>query len=55
MWSTWEVPGEGEWQGLLIVHETGRADRRAVSVRAISGTMESTAFPGGTFIGPYVR
>jgi hypothetical protein len=32
-WSTWKVPGDGEWRGLLLVNETS-ADRRSLLVRA---------------------
>jgi hypothetical protein len=32
-WSTWKVPGDGDWTGLLFVIETG-SDRRILSVRA---------------------
>lgn len=32
-WSTWQLPGEGNWRGLLLVHETG-SDRRSLTVRA---------------------
>lgn len=32
-WSTWQLPGEGNWRGLLLVNETG-ADRRSLTVRA---------------------
>ena len=52
VWSTWEVPGEGEWQGLLIVQETQRPDRRAVSLRAVSGKMEPSGM--GVSAAPFV-
>jgi len=32
-WSTWKLPGEGDWRGLLLVNETS-ADRRSLMVRA---------------------
>lgn len=32
-WSTWQLPGEGNWRGLLLVNETG-ADKRSLTVRA---------------------
>jgi hypothetical protein len=32
-WSTWKLPGDGDWRGLLIVNETG-VDKRSLSVRA---------------------
>jgi hypothetical protein len=32
-WSTWKIPGEGDWRGLLLVNETG-ADKRSLTVRA---------------------
>jgi hypothetical protein len=32
-WSTWKVPGDGEWRGLLLVNETS-GDRRSLLVRA---------------------
>lgn len=36
-WSTWKVPGDGDWTGMLLVIETG-SDRRLLSVRAESAT-----------------
>jgi hypothetical protein len=36
-WSSWKVPGDGDWAGLLLVIETG-SDRRLLSVRAQSAT-----------------
>jgi hypothetical protein len=32
-WSTWKVPGDGDWRGLLLVNETS-GDRRSLMVRA---------------------
>jgi hypothetical protein len=32
-WSTWKLPGEGDWRGLLLVNETG-ADKRSLTIRA---------------------
>jgi hypothetical protein len=32
-WSTWKLPGEGDWRGVLFINETG-ADRRSLMVRA---------------------
>jgi hypothetical protein len=32
-WSTWKIPGDGDWRGLLLVNETS-ADRRSLLVRA---------------------
>jgi hypothetical protein len=32
-WSTWKLPGDGDWRGLLLINETG-ADRRSLTVRA---------------------
>ena len=32
-WSTWKVPGDGDWRGLLFVNETS-GDRRSLLVRA---------------------
>jgi len=32
-WSTWKVPGDGDWRGLLLVNETS-GDRRSLLVRA---------------------
>jgi hypothetical protein len=32
-WSTWKLPGEGDWRGVLFIHET-TADRRSLTVRA---------------------
>jgi hypothetical protein len=32
-WSTWKVPGDGEWRGLLLVNETS-GDRRSLLLRA---------------------
>jgi len=32
-WSTWKLPGDGDWRGLLLVNETG-GDRRSLLVRA---------------------
>lgn len=36
-WSTWKLPGDGDWTGMLLVIETG-SDRRLLSVRAESAT-----------------
>lgn len=36
--STWKVPGEGDWTGLLIVVETPTKDRRSLMLRAESPT-----------------
>ena len=32
-WSTWQLPGEGNWRGLLLINETG-ADKRSLTIRA---------------------
>jgi hypothetical protein len=32
-WSTWKLPGEGDWRGLLLINETG-ADKRSLTIRA---------------------
>ncbi|HEV8655422.1 MAG TPA: hypothetical protein VGR85_07925 [Candidatus Limnocylindria bacterium] len=32
-WSTWKLPGDGDWRGLLLVNETS-GDRRSLMVRA---------------------
>jgi hypothetical protein len=32
-WSTWQLPGEGNWRGLLLVNETG-VDKRSLTLRA---------------------
>ena len=32
-WSTWKLPGEGDWRGLLLVNETS-SDRRSLLLRA---------------------
>src|SRR5437879_1755791 len=32
-WSTWKIPGDGDWRGLLFINETG-SDRRSLTVRA---------------------
>ncbi|HEV8670236.1 MAG TPA: hypothetical protein VGS01_05815 [Candidatus Limnocylindria bacterium] len=32
-WSTWKIPGDGDWRGLLLVNETS-GDRRSLLVRA---------------------
>lgn len=32
-WSTWKLPGDGDWRGLLLVNETG-ADKRSLTIRA---------------------
>lgn len=32
-WSTWKLPGEGDWRGVLFINET-TADRRTLTVRA---------------------
>jgi hypothetical protein len=32
-WSTWKLPGDSDWRGLLLVNETG-SDRRSLMVRA---------------------
>lgn len=36
--STWKVPGEGDWQGVLIVIEMPARDRRSLMLRAESPT-----------------
>jgi hypothetical protein len=40
-WSIWQVPGEGDWQGLLLVVEGPGPNRRSLSVRAESPTSSS--------------
>ncbi len=40
-WSLWAVPGEGDWQGLLLVFDGPGANRRALSVRVESPTPTS--------------
>jgi hypothetical protein len=37
-WSTWKVPGDGDWSGVLIVFETPAKDRRSLMLRAESPT-----------------
>jgi len=37
-WSTWKVPGQGDWQGLLLVYETAGKDRRGLTLRAEAPT-----------------
>lgn len=32
-WSTWKLPGDGDWRGTLFINETG-AERRSLLVRA---------------------
>jgi len=32
-WSTWQLPGDGNWRGLLLINETG-ADKRSLTIRA---------------------
>ncbi len=32
-WSTWKIPGDGDWRGLLLVNETS-SDRRSLLLRA---------------------
>lgn len=32
-WSTWKIPGDGDWRGLLLVNETS-GDRRSLLLRA---------------------
>jgi hypothetical protein len=39
-WSTWKVPGSGDWQGFLLVRDLG-SDRHALSVVAESPTGSS--------------
>ena len=36
--STWKVPGDGDWQGVLIVIEMPTKDRRSLMLRAESPT-----------------
>ena len=36
--STWKVPGDGDWQGVLIVIEMPAKDRRSLMLRAESPT-----------------
>jgi hypothetical protein len=36
--STWKVPGDGDWQGVLIVIEMPSKDRRSLMLRAESPT-----------------
>lgn len=33
-WSTWKVPGEGAWQGMLVIYEAPGKDRRGLLLRA---------------------
>jgi hypothetical protein len=44
-WSTWRLPGEGDWQGLLIVLEWPAQSRQALYVRVESPTAQA-AGPG---------
>jgi hypothetical protein len=37
-WSTWKVPGDGDWQGLLLIIESPGKDRRSLTLRAESPT-----------------
>jgi hypothetical protein len=37
-YSTWKIPGDGEWQGLLLVIESPGKDRRSLTVRAETAT-----------------
>jgi len=61
-WSVWQVPGEGDWQGLLLVVEGPGPNRRALSVRVESPTSTSSSVgsysyysvPGGPSSGPYM-
>jgi hypothetical protein len=41
-WSTWKVPGEGEWQGFLLVREVPGVNQRALHIE-----VNSTAPPSG--------
>jgi hypothetical protein len=43
-WSTWKVPSEGEWQGLLFVLELPGTDRRELHVQAISASAEFSPY-----------
>ncbi|OLC52136.1 MAG: hypothetical protein AUH85_17700 [Chloroflexi bacterium 13_1_40CM_4_68_4] len=45
-WSTWKLPGEGDWQGLLLVRETG-ADSRSLLLVAESTSAASSG--GGVY------
>ena len=51
VWSIWSVPVEGKWQGLLLIQQTQRPDRRAVSLRAVSSEADSSMT--GTMVMPY--
>ena len=43
-WSTWTVPGAGEWQGFLAVREAPGPDRRVLHVEVVSGSMVLPGF-----------
>jgi hypothetical protein len=49
-WSTWDVPADGNWQGLLFIVELPAENQRALSIRAYS---TSGGFGPGPFYGPF--
>jgi len=48
-WSTWRLPREGDWQGLLFVLESAEG-RRDLYLRA--GTLAASANPATYYFGP---
>jgi hypothetical protein len=50
-WTLWDIPGESEWYGLLVVLEMPLENQRAVSLRAMAATDEglSPGFPSSPF------
>lgn len=44
-WSTWAVPGEGDWQGFLYVLEGPGPNRRSLHVEVASASAQEGPFP----------
>lgn len=44
-WSTWRVPGEGDWHGFLFVLESAGQDRRSLHVHVESATASFQPYP----------
>ncbi len=46
-WSTWKIPGEGDWTGVLLVRETGSDTRSLLLVAESLGAGGSGYYVGG--------
>jgi len=50
-WSTWKVPGDGDWQGLLYVVQAPGQNRRSLLVRVDSATANGPAGAAYSYFG----